>query len=87
VILNRDEANIGLTQGDIRDILHMPITARIPAHRDVVLALNHGTTVVESNPRSPVSRSITRIAQDLSAILGTPAGTTEETRGIEVAVG
>jgi pilus assembly protein CpaE len=79
--------DIGLTQGDIRDILHMPITARIPAHRDVVLALNHGTTVVESNPRSPVSRSITRIAQDLSTVLGTPAGTTEETRGVEVAVG
>jgi pilus assembly protein CpaE len=87
VILNRDESNIGLTQGDIRDILHMPITARIPAHRDVVLALNHGTTVVESNPRSPVSRSITRIANDLSTILGTPAGAAEAIPVTEVAVG
>lgn len=78
VVLNRDEANIGLTQGDIREILHMPITARIPANRDVVVALNHGTTVVETNPRSPVSRSITGLVQELSTILGAPAGTSEE---------
>lgn len=78
VILNRDEANIGLTQGDIRDILHMPITARIPTHRDVVVALNHGTTVVESNPRNPVARSIIGLAQELSTLLGTPAAVSEE---------
>lgn len=80
VVLNRDEANIGLTQGDIRDILHMPITTRIPTHRDVVVALNHGTTVVETNPRSPVARSITGLARELSTLLGTPAGVNEEQR-------
>lgn len=86
VILNRDEANIGLTQGDIRDILHMPIAARIPTNRDVVVALNHGTTVVEANPRNPVSKSITGLAEELSTILGSPAGTAEEAQE-SVAVG
>lgn len=86
VVLNRDEANIGLTQGDIRDILHMPIAARVPTNRDVVVALNHGTTVVESNPRNPVSRSIMGFSRDLSTILGRPGGTSEETHE-PVAVG
>lgn len=80
VVLNRDEANIGLTQGDIRDILHMPIATRIPTNRDVVVALNHGTTVVETNPRSPVARAITGLARELSTLLGTPASVNEEQR-------
>lgn len=66
IIVNRDEANIGLTQGDIRQILQMPIALRIPADRDVVIALNHGATVIEESPRNPVSRSIAKFADQLT---------------------
>ncbi len=67
IIVNRDEANIGLTHGDIRQILQMPVAARLPADRDVVIALNHGTPVLEEDPRSPVSRAITKFADQLAA--------------------
>lgn len=67
IIVNRDEANIGLTHGDIRQILQMPVAARLPADRDVMIALNHGTPVLEEDPRSSVSRAITKFAEQLAA--------------------
>ena len=78
IIVNRDEANIGLTHSDIRQILQMPIAARIPADRDVVIALNHGATVLEDSPRSPASRAISTFADHLASstpMAKTPAST------------
>jgi len=65
IVLNRDEPNLGLSTSDIRGIVHMPIAARIPTHRDVIIALNRGKTIVEDNPRNPVSRAIRMLAQQL----------------------
>lgn len=74
IVLNRDEANIGLTQGDIRQILQMPVAVRIPADRDVIVALNHGATVIEESPRNPVSRSIAKLADQLATSRGSSPG-------------
>jgi len=73
IILNRDEPNLGLSLGDMRAIIHTPITARIPVHRDVVVALNRGRTIVEENARNPVSRAIRLLARQL--LVETPATT------------
>jgi pilus assembly protein CpaE len=67
IILNRDEPNLGLTAGDIRDILHMPVTASIPSNREVVVCLNRGNTIVEASPRNPVSKAIRGIADRFAA--------------------
>lgn len=87
IVVNRDEANIGLTQGDIRQILQMPVAVRIPADRDVVVALNHGATVIEESPRNPVSKSIAKFAESLatsrmalSAAANSRKSATEESR-------
>jgi len=78
IILNRDEPNLGLGSKDIRTILNMPVSARIPVHRDVVVALNRGQTIVGEDPRNPVSRAIRRLARQLSV---------ETASRIKVAVG
>jgi len=66
VILNRDEPNLGLSTSDIRGIMQMPITARIPMHRDVIVSLNRGKSILEDSPRNPVSRAIRLLAHQLS---------------------
>lgn len=67
VILNRDEPNLGLSTSDIRGILQMSITSRIPMHRDVIVSLNRGKSILEDSPRNPVSRAIRLLAHQLSA--------------------
>lgn len=87
IIVNRDEANVGLTQRDIRQILQMPVTLRIPADRDVVVALNHGETVLEHSPRSEVSKSIERLADHLETTMAsTPTQPVHEETRTPVAV-
>jgi pilus assembly protein CpaE len=87
IIVNRDEANVGLTQRDIRQILQMPVTLRIPADRDVVVALNHGATVLEHSPRSPVSKAIERLVDHLATTMAsTPTQPVHEETRTPVAV-
>lgn len=76
IVVNRDEANIGLTHADIRQILQAPVAVRIPADRGVIIALNHGKAVLEENPRNPVSRAISTFAAQIAVVHPTAHHTT-----------
>ncbi|BCB78835.1 hypothetical protein Pflav_052450 [Phytohabitans flavus] len=42
VVINRADPRLGLTPADIERVLRMPITAQIPASRDVAIGINRG---------------------------------------------
>jgi pilus assembly protein CpaE len=62
VVLNRSDAQVGLTIVDVEEVLGVPIVGAIPSSRDVPAALNGGVTIFESKPQHPVSAAIRRLA-------------------------
>jgi pilus assembly protein CpaE len=75
IVLNRSDSRLGLTPADMERVLRMPLTASIPASRDVSVSLNRGIPMVLDNPTHPVSAAIrelagTRIGTDVA----TPRG-------------
>lgn len=62
VVLNRADAEVGLTRTDVEEVLGVPIVGAIPSSRDVPAALNGGVTIFESKPQHPVSIAIRRLA-------------------------
>lgn len=75
VVINRADPRLGLTPADIERVLRMPITAQIPASRDVSIAINRGTPIVLHHPTHPVSEAIRELAAArIGADLATPRG-------------
>ncbi len=62
VVLNRAGSDVGLGQGDVEEVLGIPVTTAIPSSRDVPATLNTGTTLVADNPEHPVSKAIFALA-------------------------
>jgi pilus assembly protein CpaE len=58
VVLNRADARVGLTSGDIQRVIGAPIAGRLPSTRDVPVSINRGVPLVADSPKHPVSRSI-----------------------------
>jgi pilus assembly protein CpaE len=75
VVINRADPRLGLTPADMERVLRMPISAQIPASRDVAIAINRGTPIVLEQPTHPVSEAIRELAtQRIGADLTTPRG-------------
>jgi pilus assembly protein CpaE len=75
IVLNRADARLGLTPADMERVLRMPLTASIPASRDVSVSLNRGVPIVLDNPTHPVSSAIrelagTRVGADVASPRG-----------------
>jgi pilus assembly protein CpaE len=62
IVLNRADSRLGLTPADMERVLRMPLTASIPASRDVSVSLNRGVPIVLDNPTHPVSSAIRELA-------------------------
>jgi pilus assembly protein CpaE len=62
VVLNRADARLGLSSADIERVLRVPVTAQIPASRDVPVSINHGVPIMLENPAHPVSAAIRELA-------------------------
>jgi pilus assembly protein CpaE len=60
-IVNRADSKVGLTLTDVEATVGMPIDARIPSSRMMPRSMNEGVPIVESAPRSPVSRALYEI--------------------------
>lgn len=56
-VLNRADSRVGIEAAEAEAVVGLPIAASIPSDRSVPLSMNQGVTVVESAPRSPVSKS------------------------------
>jgi pilus assembly protein CpaE len=75
IVLNRADSRLGLTPADMERVLRMPLTASIPASREVSVSLNRGVPIVLDNPTHPVSSAIrglagTRIGTDVASPRG-----------------
>jgi len=56
-VLNRADSRVGIEASEAEVVVGLPIVASIPSDRAVPLSMNQGIPVVESAPRSPVSKS------------------------------
>jgi pilus assembly protein CpaE len=70
LLFNRADDSAGLTAADAESALHAPLTAHIPASRDVPASINRGVPIAAANPDHPVSVAIRNFA--LERIVGRP---------------
>lgn len=68
VILNRADAKVGLSAGDVEKSAKYPITAKIPSSRDVPAAVNRGEAITVASPKHPVSQAVRTLADSLVPI-------------------
>ncbi|MFN2489228.1 MAG: CpaE family protein [Actinomycetota bacterium] len=62
IVLNRADSNVGLEARDLERVLKVEVDASIPSSRLVPMALNMGTPVYLSEPKSDVAKSIGALA-------------------------
>ena len=74
VVLNRFDANFGLTSDEAATAIGTPITARIPASQAVTTSINAGSPITVSDPNHPVSLAIREFTdREIAAIPVTAA--------------
>ena len=61
-VLNRADSRVGLDVEDVASTVGMRVDLEIPSSRSVTISLNRGSALVESDARSPVSRSLVQLA-------------------------
>ncbi|MFT5530078.1 MAG: pilus assembly protein CpaE [Candidatus Poriferisodalaceae bacterium] len=62
VVLNRADARVGLSAADVEDAIGIETDARVPESRAVCAAMNHGSPIVECQPKSAASKSLVEFA-------------------------
>jgi pilus assembly protein CpaE len=63
LVLNRSNADVGISPEDVEQTLEYEISAYIPSDgRVAVTSVNEGEPFVESQPKTPIAQSIRRIA-------------------------
>jgi pilus assembly protein CpaE len=60
-VVNRADSKVGLDIRDVEASVGLPVDVAVPSSRLVPLAMNHGSPVLESDPRSPVGRQFGRL--------------------------
>ncbi len=58
VVVNRADADVGLTLKEIEKTLKLPLSGTIPSSRDVPISTNRGELITMTSPKHPVSASI-----------------------------
>lgn len=78
VVVNRSDAKVGLSLGDIEHTLGSPLAALVPSSRDVPASVNRGVALVLDEPRHAVSVAVQRFVDEHAAqteVAGAPAAT------------
>lgn len=63
VVLNRSDARVGLSVDDIKATLGQEVDVEVSSSRLMPLAVNQGSPVLESNPRSSVGKQLARLVE------------------------
>lgn len=63
LLINRADSKVGLDLRDVEATVGQVVDVALPSTRLIPLSLNQGSPVVESEPRSPVARQLTGLAQ------------------------
>jgi pilus assembly protein CpaE len=58
IVLNRSDADVGLTDADIERVVKSPISGHIPSSRDVPISINRGEPIAAQSPDHPVSVAV-----------------------------
>ena len=82
LVLNRADDEVGLSRGNVEDILGMKVSVSLPSAIAVASSTNHGLPIVASKPEHPVSRAITTLATTLSGGTSRPQGPAAAKRGL-----
>ena len=82
LVLNRADEEVGLSRGNVEDILAMKVSVSLPSDIAVASATNHGQPIVVSKPDHPVSRAITTLATSLSGDQRPAEGPASTKRGL-----
>lgn len=61
-VLNRANARVGLSVPDIEATIGMKADIAVPSSRSLPISMNQGRSLVETDPRSPVSRAVTELS-------------------------
>ncbi len=83
IVMNRSDATQGIRMGDVEGSIRRPIDGTIISDgRLAVLAVNRGVPFIISNPESPLSRDVNRLAQTLLGGTETATEEKQNRRGI-----
>ena len=66
LVLNRADEEVGLSLGNVEEILGMEVSASLPSSTAVASATNHGRPIVLSKPDHPVSKALMVLAKSLA---------------------
>jgi Flp pilus assembly CpaE family ATPase len=58
IVLNRSDADVGLSDADIERVVKSPIAGRVPSSRDVPVSINKGVPLSVQNGQHPVSIAV-----------------------------
>jgi pilus assembly protein CpaE len=72
VVFNRADNSTGIKPEDAEHALKVPLTARVPASRDIPASINRGIPIAVSHPDHPVSAAIRDFA--LSTVVSVGSG-------------
>lgn len=61
LVLNRADSRVGLSASDIEQVLGMKVDVSVSSSRTVAVSMNEGVPLVESSPRSPVTRQLEQL--------------------------
>jgi pilus assembly protein CpaE len=65
-VLNRADAKVGLTMIDVAISAGLEIELQIPISKQVPVTLNEGRPIILANPKNPVSKAITELAERIA---------------------
>jgi len=71
IVLNRADAQLGLTAADVSSMIDTTVQVEVPADRAVPLSINQGVPLVAERPRHPASRALQSLATALREGEGT----------------
>lgn len=74
IVVNRSDSRVGLTAGEVEDLVRSPIAGQLPSRRDVPDSINRGIPLAITDPDHVVSRAIRRLATDHLQPVRRPAG-------------
>jgi pilus assembly protein CpaE len=64
IVLNRSDADVGLSAADVERVVKSSITAYLPSSRDVPASINRGIPLSAEQPEHPFSRAMRQFAHE-----------------------
>jgi len=74
-VLNRADTRVGLSAPDVEATVGLHVDVAIPSSRAVPLSFNQGTPIIQSDPRSEVSKELTQLVHRFVEVPAQPEST------------